>query len=758
MNHRAGARAVAGGLAMTLAGSVLAVASPITGPAAAAQEKVFSTEPVGTLDLLTDPFLQMPGAESVHVVWNTEFAGPSVALVGDGVDALGVEELAAASRGEVPDGITAVTAESHQYSRLVEDVSSHLPAEKKPTDGIADRTVWRHEAAVTGLEPGVRTPYRVVSVDGDGELAASGTFTLAPAPRPGDDLRVLLTSDHQAMANTPANLQVAADTIGDIDAVFLAGDLVNHPDRASEWFDDTRGGAFFPVLQGNAARASTNGDTYQGAEIIQHAPLYPAVGNHEVQGRVDGMTSISSSFGSPVPVAVAEAEYEKVADEVNPTGDPAVRDQWIEDNSFSTTTYEEMFTLPDDSPGGETYYATTVGDVRLISLFSTRIWRGTTADADPGERTSTSRYQESVSVLGDPLAQGYGEHIFEPIGAGSEQFAWLQEELASEEFQDARFRVVMLHEGPQGLGDNVMPHFADPVRIEETDDAGNVVGVRYEYPAEGNVLVNDLQPMLEEAGVDLVHNGHSHLWNRFRSEAGTNYLETSNTGNSYGAYHELSGRSRPVPPEPWDAENYVAQGNPGGLDPIMPTGTPLTGEDGEPVPFVQSNDHAVFAVLDTGTNEVISYHYDVRTPDQPAIELDRFSLGRAPGEEPGEPTGPGRAEHGFFLNDGWDAWANHVFQYGRFSDEVLIGNWDKSGIDTITMRRGNEFHVSNAQRGGDAEEVFRYGRPGDPILVGDWDGDGLDTLAVRRGNEYHVKNAASGGDADVVIHYGRAGD
>ncbi|MDD9204842.1 hypothetical protein PU560_00015, partial [Georgenia sp. 10Sc9-8] len=42
---------------------------------------------------------------------------------------------------------------------------------------------------------------------------------------------------------------------------------------------------------------------------------------------------------------------------------------------------------------------------------------------------------------------------------------------------------------------------------------------------------------------------------------------------------------------------------------------------------------------------------------------------------------------GFFLNDGWDAWADHVFQYGRFSDEVLIGDWDNDSIDTITMRR-----------------------------------------------------------------------
>ncbi|MDD9205014.1 hypothetical protein PU560_00875, partial [Georgenia sp. 10Sc9-8] len=45
------------------------------------------------------------------------------------------------------------------------------------------------------------------------------------------------------------------------------------------------------------------------------------------------------------------------------------------------------------------------------------------------------------------------------------------------------------------------------------------------------------------------------------------------------------------------------------------------------------------------------------------------------GTEPGEPQQPGSQRYGFFLNDGWDAWADHVFQYGRFSDEVLIGDW-----------------------------------------------------------------------------------
>ncbi|MGC5628702.1 metallophosphoesterase [Georgenia sp. Z1344] len=46
-----------------------------------------------------------------------------------------------------------------------------------------------------------------------------------------------------------------------------------------------------------------------------------------------------------------------------------------------------------------------------------------------------------------------------------------------------------------------------------------------------------------------------------------------------------------------------------------------------------------------------------------------------PGPEPVPPT-PGR---GFYLNDGWDAVAEHEFSFGRVGDEVLVGDWDGDG-------------------------------------------------------------------------------
>lgn len=626
--HRRRARIALAVMPLALGAASLTASDVAASPHNAASA---ATAEAGALELLTDPFLQMPGHNTVEVAWFTEVHGDSHhVLVGDRVDELSDAELRqAVANGRAP-GVRVHDAETTPLSRTAEDSQSQLPAEQKPLAGIVRRDVFRHSATVTNIpRNGTRQPYRVVTIAGD-DLAASDTFGLRAALKPGKGAVIMLTSDHQAMVNTPANMELAqrtiTDELGPIDAVFFPGDLINIPDRASEWFDDQRGSAFFPVLQGNGGRQATDGRVYRGAEIIQNAPIFPAIGNHEVQGRIAGHTSLNTSFNNPIPRAVAEDAYRSVAGEVNPSGDPAVREQWLEDNSFSTTTYEEIFSLPDSAPGGERYYATTVGDVRLISLFSTRIWRNTRADADPEVRTQTSRYQEAEANLDDPMQQGYGEFIFEDLAVGSEQLEWLQDELQSDEFRSAKHTVVMLHEGPQGLGDNVMAPFAHPRRIEERNDDGDLVGVRYEYPAAENILVRDLQPLLEDAGVDLVHNGHSHLWNRFRSDVGVNYLEASNTGNSYGAYHPLSGRSRPVPPSPWNADNYLAQGNPGGLEAIVPTIAPLRNAAGTPLPFIADSRYVVFQALDTGTGLVTSWYIDMQNPDAGAVKFDQFAL------------------------------------------------------------------------------------------------------------------------------------
>lgn len=556
-----------------------------------------------SLTLLSDPFQQCPNPDFTEVAWFTEFAGDGHYVLVGVVAAMSEGQLReAVSRGGTP-GVRVLAADTIRLSQVAEDAESHLPAGRKPAAGIVARDVFRHQAAVT-VPAGTRESYRVVSVRGD-VLIASDSFTVRGPFVPGEPMVIMLTSDHQLMVNTPANLEFAARTIteqlGPIDAVFIPGDLVNTPDRASEWFDDQRGSAFFPAMQGRGSRKASDGNVYRGGQILQNAPIFTAIGNHEVQGRRSGHTSLTESFNNPVPRSVA-------------------------DGGFNTTTYEEIFSLPRSVPGGRRYYATTVGDVRLISLFATRVWREDHADPDPAARDETTRYQEARTDLADPLAQGHGEFVFEDLSVGSPQYDWLCQELNSPEFHDATYTVVMLHEGPHSLGENALPPFAHPQRIEEFDDQGELVGIRYDYPSAENILLRDVVPLLEHAGVDLVLNGHSHLWNRFVSAGGVNYLEASNTGNSYGAFLSVSGRSRPIPSSPWDACHYAAQGNPGELEPVVPNIAASHNVDGEPLPFVADNNSVVFQALHTGTGTVTSWYVDMADSAAGPVKFDEFRL------------------------------------------------------------------------------------------------------------------------------------
>lgn len=551
--------------------------------------------------LLTDPFLQLPTANSVRVVWFTEFAGRDHWVeYGKDLDRRAMTK-------------------TRQLSRSREDSQSNIPfAPNAPRF----RQIWRHEAVVTGLKLGEKLPYRVHSVDDDDTEIWSAVFQLGTQPQPGVPLKILLTSDHQQMPRTPTNLQKVVETVGSVDGVFLAGDLVNIPDRASEWFDDQRGNAFFPCLQGRAnyelvpAEGAT-ATVYRGGPIIQNAPLFPAIGNHEVMGRFNMKTPLNDQFSDPIPRSVAAERYGFRAEQVNPTRDPAIADAWIKANSFNSDTYEEIFSLPQSETGGSRYYATTFGDIRLVVLYVTNIWRVPSLDGK-----QFGRYREAEAALNNPEEWGYGQHIFEPIAPGSEQYQWLVEELQSPEFQQAKYKMVMFHHPAHTLGDNIVPAYTNPRAITERDATGKVTAVRYEYPLDEDYIHRDLEPLFNEAGVHLVYYGHSHLWNRFRNASGVNFLESSNVGNTYGAY--LGDKLRPVPQG--YKEKYVAAGDPNGLEPIMPTIAPITDDNGQPIPYIASNDLTVFSIFDTSTGMVQSYRFDTRDPDGEVVLFDEFPL------------------------------------------------------------------------------------------------------------------------------------
>ncbi|MBD2162816.1 metallophosphoesterase family protein [Calothrix membranacea FACHB-236] len=540
--------------------------------------------------LLTDPFLQLPTENSVRVVWFTEFAG-SKHTVNYG------ENLTQTAR-----------ASTIKLSRTREDQRSHIG--KQAGDGQVYqkpvwRDIWRHEAEVTGLTPGVRMNYRITSVREDGESVSSDIFSLAPNPKPGTPLKILLTSDHQLKPMTAANLQKVVETVGRVDAVWFAGDLVNISDRASEWFDDNRGGAFFPGLQGRA-NYEMNHDgvktSYTGGKIIQHAPLFPCIGNHEVMGRFQRTATLDDEFNDTIPRAVAQRLYSGKS---------------LKDNSFNADTYEEIFTLPKSKAGGKRYYAVTFGDVRLVVLYATNMWRSPYLNGK-----YKGRYDEITQDLNNPENWGYGQLIYEPIAKGSDQYNWLEAELNSNEFKQAKYKVVMFHHPPHTLGDNIVPAYTDPVQIIERDNVGNIKAVRYEYPKDADYLIRDVMPLLETANVQFVLYGHSHLWNRFVSPNGMHFLETSNVGNSYGA--AWGERKREVPSG--YQEEYVVSGDPNDLEPIVPTIAPLLGEDGKPMPYIASNDITVFSIFDTATGTVSSYRFDTRKPDSEVIKFDEFAL------------------------------------------------------------------------------------------------------------------------------------
>jgi hypothetical protein len=555
---------------------------------------------VTSMTFLSDPFLQLPTETSVRVVWFTEFPGVEHRVIyGENLQ-------------QVAPAVTA------KLSRMREDAQSRIVS---PQEKTVEREIWRHEAEVTGLQPGRRVPYQIASsldVNGMREEVRSRRFTLAPKPTQGTPLKILLTSDHQLMPMVAANLEKVVETVGRVDAIFFAGDLVNVPDRASEWFDDSRGGAFFPCLQGRAnytLEKEGKPAVYRGGELIQHAPLFPTIGNHEVMGRFSQEKALNQQFDASFPRFAAEKQYQEVAPLVNPSGSAEVAAAWIKNHSFNTDTYEEIFSLPSQITGGKRYYALTFGDIRLISLYVTNMWRS--PNLESGVR---GRFQEREEDLDKPDNWGYGQHIFEPIIRGSEQYRWLKAELESAAFQQAKYKIVMFHHPSHTLGGNIVPPYTNPVPQVETAADGTVTAIRYHYPPAADYIVRDLLPLLESAGVQFVFYGHSHLWNRFTSASGIHFLESSNVGNSYGAHQE--GNPRPIPPD----APYAAVGNPNGLEPILPTISPLLAAAGQPLPYIASNDITVFSIFDTAAGSVSSYRFDTRNPDLGVIKFDEFFL------------------------------------------------------------------------------------------------------------------------------------
>ncbi len=87
---------------------------------------------------------------------------------------------------------------------------------------------------------------------------------------------------------------------------------------------------------------------------------------------------------------------------------------------------------------------------------------------------------------------------------------------------------------------------------------------------------------------------------------------------------ETAGRSG-IPGLPWIPEDYDTYDDPYGLEPIVPTVSPLHDENG-PLPYISDNTITTFSILKTEDGTITTYAYDTKDPDSNVEIVDIFSL------------------------------------------------------------------------------------------------------------------------------------
>jgi predicted phosphodiesterase len=122
---------------------------------------------------------------------------------------------------------------------------------------------YLHEVTITLLKPNSRYPYKVQSGG-----TRSAAFTFKTAPESNTPISFLAISDAQMKPDLPMTV-AAIDKWVQPELIIFSGDLVDRPERVTDWFGGER--SFFDVFTGKQP----------GAPILQNVPLFPSLGNHE---------------------------------------------------------------------------------------------------------------------------------------------------------------------------------------------------------------------------------------------------------------------------------------------------------------------------------------------------------------------------------------------------------------------------------------------------------------------------------------------
>ncbi|MBL8850936.1 MAG: metallophosphoesterase family protein [Planctomycetaceae bacterium] len=328
-----------------------------------------------------------------------------------------------------------VEATALSYSRFAEEPGGPHPA-----------VPFLHSIRITELTAG--TPYQYMVTQG----AETHSSTFSTAPNSDQPIRFLVYSDPET--------EPESSTSPPVD--WPVGPGSNRPDGITKYLVDQTIGyrENLKVMQSRAPNfislvgdlVETGGEQRDWDELWKHnagdygwitgsVPILPAIGNHENYAGPGGGYTVEGAL-------------------------------------YSTAKYLTYFDVPDNGASDPRvhgrYYRIDYGPITLIALDS--------SDGLPHKSEHDTNHNLEPGAAPD----------FNP---GSEQYAWLEKQLAEAQ-QRSRFTFVQYHHTAYGSGPHSVP-FGNP-----------------SFSGQFGIPMRVLQPLFMQYGVDIVFSGHDELMER----------------------------------------------------------------------------------------------------------------------------------------------------------------------------------------------------------------------------------------------------